>query len=165
MSATRKRPDRTKAPMPKATDTNTTPTPDVAPAAPATHPASVDSELLALAAEFHRCESRMSELKLPENRHRDGLEAVHADWWSAFDRAFALPAYTHAGWFAKASMLPAAIRDGGEVDSADSKAMMSLVRDMLGQNDGSPDVGLGVARRPPLRPWQCLWSRVFGTRL
>src|SRR5271170_7647476 len=108
--------------MPTADTTNTTPAP-----AP-------DAELLALAPEFHQCEARMAELDEPENRHKDGLAGVHEDWWSAFDRAFALPAYTQAGWIAKASMLPAAIRDCGEVDSADSKAMMSLVRDLTGQN-------------------------------
>jgi hypothetical protein len=105
----------------------------------------LDAELLALAAEFHRCESRMAELDQPENRHRDGLAAVHEEWWSAFDRAFSLPAYTQAGWIAKASMLPAAIRDCGEVDSADSKAMMSLVRDMLGQAGPGPDADLLAA--------------------
>ena len=31
----------------------------------------LDAELLALAAEFHRCESRMADLDKPENRHRD----------------------------------------------------------------------------------------------
>jgi hypothetical protein len=105
----------------------------------------LDAELLALAAEFHRCESRMAELDQPENRHRDGLAAVHEEWWSAFDRAFSLPAYTQAGWIAKASMLPAAIRDCGEVDSADSKAMMSLMRDMVGHAGPGPDADLLAA--------------------
>jgi hypothetical protein len=57
------------------------------------------------------------------------------------------PAYTVPGWAAKRDVFPAVLRDlvGLDSDTADHKLALSLVRDLTGQNDGSPDVGLLAA--------------------
>jgi len=131
------------------TNTTSTPAPNVAPV-PST--ASIDAPLLALAAEFQRVDAHMTALgahdALPDangDTWESAGAAVQDRWWEIVNRVIDLPPYTQAGWAAKASMIPGVFRDVGDEDAADHTLALSLVRDVTGQNDGSPDVDLLVA--------------------
>src|SRR5271168_306810 len=126
------------------TNTTSTPAPNVAPV-PST--ASIDAPLLALAAEFQRVDAHMTALgahdALPDangDTWESAGAAVQDRWWEIVNRVIDLPPYTQAGWAAKASMIPGVFRDVGDEDAADHTLALSLVRDVTGQNDGSPDV-------------------------
>ena len=72
---------------------------------------------------------------------------MHDRWWEIVNKVIDLPAATVPGWATKGGVFPAVLRDlvGLDSDTADHKLAMSLVRDLTGQNDGSPDVGLLAA--------------------
>jgi len=128
--------------MTDTTNSIVTPAPDLAPAT------SVDAELIALAAEFAECDPRMVALGAPgapEGLWESAGRDMHDRWWEIVNRVIDLPAHTQGGRAAKASIVPAVIRDVGDDDTPDHKLVLSLVRDMLEQNDGRPDVGLLVA--------------------
>jgi hypothetical protein len=140
--------------MPTADITNTTPmpTPDLAPVPPT---ASVDAELLALAAEFETVDARLMAINdeimadTTDTLSMDKGEpaAVHDRWWQIVDRVIELPAHTQAGWAAKAAIIPAVIRDVAD-SGAGTPAIniaLSLVRDLTGQAGPGPDVDLLAA--------------------
>jgi hypothetical protein len=87
-----------------ATHTDTTPTsaPDVSPVPPT---ASVDAELLALAAEFLTVDARLMELNAEITADAAGTktfeslggDVVHDRWWAIVDRVIELPAHTVPG--------------------------------------------------------------------
>jgi len=142
--------------MPKATHTDTTPTrapaPDLAPIPPT---ASVDAPLLVLVAEFQRVDARLMELNAESTADAAGTktfeslggDVVHDRWWAIVDRVIELPSHTVPGWAAMAAMIPRVIRDVSStaIGTADINLALSLVRDIAGQNNGSPDVDLLVA--------------------
>ena len=129
------------------TDTTTAPAADAAPVMPA----SIDAELIALAAEFAERDALMVALGAPgapdgvwESAGRD----VQARWWEIVNRVIDLPAHTQAGWVAKASMIPSVFRDLGDDDTGDHKLALSLVRDLTGQAGPAPDIDLLAACQP-----------------
>jgi hypothetical protein len=130
---------------------HTTPTP--APRVPPT--ASIDAELLALAAEFQTVDARLMAINdeimadTTDTRSMDKGEpaAVHGRWWQIVDRVIELPAHTQAGWAAKAAIIPAVIRDVADsgAGTPDINIALSLVRDLTGQAGPGPDAELLTA--------------------
>jgi hypothetical protein len=133
---------------------NTTPprAPDVAPITPT---ASLDAELLALAAEFQTVDARLIAINdeitadTTDTLSMDKGEpaAVHDRWWQIVNRVIDLPAHTQAGWAAKAAMIPPVIRDVSStaIGTADINLALSLARDLTGQEGPGPDAELLAA--------------------
>jgi hypothetical protein len=99
-------------------------------------PAGADAELLTLAQRFAEYDVRLLALNFaPDGSHEAAWDAVHPVWWQIADRIIDLPAHTEAGRIAKASILPAMIRDCTDSDAPEIRATLSLLRDMLGPDD------------------------------
>ena len=118
-------------------------------------PASVDAELLALAAEFQTVDARLMAINQEISAdttgtlsmEKDKPAAVHDRWWAIVNRVIELPAHTQAGWTAKAAVIPPVIRELSSTDigTADINLALSLARDLTGQVDASPDAELLTA--------------------
>jgi hypothetical protein len=117
--------------------------------------ASVDAELLALAAEFHQVDARLMEINAEIKADAsgamtwDGLGAgvVHDRWWEIVDRVIDTPAFTVPGWVAKGSGFPVVLRDLVGLDSttADHRLTLSLVLDMQRHGQSGLDADLIAA--------------------
>ncbi len=133
--------------MPKATHTHITPTP-----APVPPTASVDAELLALAAEFQIVDARLMAINEEINADTTGTmsmdkgepSAVHDRWWATVNQVIELPGHTVPGWAAKAAVIPAVIRDVADSGDGtpDINLALSLARDLTGQADPGSDAEL-----------------------
>ena len=118
-----------------------------------TPPASVDAELLALAAEFQTVDARLMELNAQAaadpamDLDAPPFAAVCDRWWAIVNKVIDTPAFTVPGWVAKGSVFPAVLRDLASLDSttADHRLALSLVRDLTGHAGPGPDVDLLAA--------------------
>jgi len=120
-----------------------------------TTPASVDAELLALAAEFQTVDARlmaindelMADTTGTMSMDKGEPAAVHARWWAIVNRVIEMPALTVPGWAAKAAIIPPVIRDVSSTcdGTPDINLALSLVRDLTGQAGTGPDADLLAA--------------------
>ena len=109
-------------------------------------PASVDAELLALAAEFQTIDAQLLELNAQAaadptmDLDAPPFAAVHDRWWAIVNKVIDTPAFTVPGWAAKGGIFPAVLRDLVGLDNltADHRLTLSLTLDM--QRHGHPEL-------------------------
>jgi hypothetical protein len=94
-----------------------------------------DGELLKLAHEFGAVDAELMRFNaMVVDGDDPAFSAVHDEWREIVDSVEKLPAHTEAGGRAKASLLPAIIRDYADMTEPEVRFTLSLLRDILGQD-------------------------------
>lgn len=92
-----------------------------------------DRDLLELAGEFLRCDAALVRLDGAGIVTDEKFGAIHARWWEIVHAVNDMTAHTQAGYAAKASMLPAIMRDYDLANAPGCRFALSLVEDMVGE--------------------------------